>query len=113
MRYSSHYISYSISFALWPLYVSGSLILNSLFTSSTSSSSCSSQRVMLVAGVSDLALPNMLPEGLRALRCGLNPDIVVFPIYTRTVKGSRCLKCNVPAPDVGFIGVDGRSVNRN
>jgi hypothetical protein len=91
-------MSHGISFALWPLYISSSLILNSLFTSSTSSSSYSSQRVVLVAGISDLALPNMLPEGLRALRYGLNPDIVVFfPIYTRTIRGSGCLKCNVPA----------------
>jgi hypothetical protein len=91
-------MSHGISFALWPSYVSSSLILNSLFTLSTSSSSCSSQRVILVAGVSDLTLPNMLPEGLRALRYGLDPDIVVFfPIYTRTVRGSGCSKCNVPA----------------
>jgi hypothetical protein len=68
-------MSHGISFALWPSYVSGSLILNSLFTSSTSSSSCSSRRVVLVAGVSDLALPDILPKGLRALRYGLNPDI--------------------------------------
>jgi hypothetical protein len=101
IRYSSYYISYSISFALWPLYVSSSLILNSLFTSFTSSSSYSSRRVILVAGVSDLALPDMLPKGLGALGYGLNPDIVVFPICARTVKGLRCLKCNVPAQDVG------------
>jgi hypothetical protein len=67
-----------MSFALWPLYVSGSLILNSLFTLSTSSSSCSSRRVVLVASISDLALPDMLPEGLRALGYSLNLDIIVF-----------------------------------
>jgi hypothetical protein len=80
-------MSHGVSFALWPSYVSGSLILNSLFTFSISASSGSSQRVVLVASVSDLALPDMLPEGLRALGCGLDPDIVVFPIRTRTVKG--------------------------
>jgi hypothetical protein len=78
MRYSLYYISHGISFALWPLYVSSSLILNSLLTLSTSSSSCSSQRVVLVAGVSDLALPDTLPKGLGAFRYSLNPDIVVF-----------------------------------
>jgi hypothetical protein len=78
MRYSSHYMSHGVSFALWPSYVSSSLILNSLFTLSASSSSCSSRRVVLVAGISDLALPDMLPEGLGALGYGLNPDIVEF-----------------------------------
>jgi hypothetical protein len=77
--------------------VSSNLILNSLFTSFISAFSSSSQRVILVTGISDLALPNMLPEGLGALRYNLNLDIVVFPIYTRTVKGLRCLKYNVPA----------------
>jgi hypothetical protein len=86
-------MSYSISFALWPSYISSSLILNSLFTSSTSSSSYSSRRVVLVAGVSNLTLPNMLPEGLGALRYGLDLDIVeFFPYYTRTVKVLKVLK---------------------
>jgi hypothetical protein len=74
-------MSYGISFALWPLYVSSNLILNSLFTLFTSSSSCSSRRAVFVAGVSDLALPDMLPEGLGALGCGLDPDIVASFLF--------------------------------
>ena len=34
-----------------------------------------------MAGVSDLALPDMLPEGLRALRYSLNPDIEIFFLF--------------------------------
>jgi hypothetical protein len=98
-------MSHGVSFALCLSYVSSSLILNSLFTSSASSSSCSSRRVVFVAGVSDLALPDILPEGLGALGYGLDPDIVGFFYYTRTVRVLRCSKCNVPAQDVGYIGV--------
>jgi hypothetical protein len=64
-----------------------------------------------VAGVSDLALPDMLPEGLRALRCGLNPDIVEFFLFILGPLGFlRCLKYNVLAQDIGYIGVDGGSI---
>jgi hypothetical protein len=66
-----------------------------------------------VAGIFDLTLANMLPKGLRALGYNLNLDIIIFPIYTRTIKGLRCLKYNVPALNIGFIGVDNRSINRN
>jgi hypothetical protein len=34
-----------------------------------------------VAGVSDLTLPDILPEGLGALGCGLDPDIVGFFLF--------------------------------
>ena len=51
-----------------------------------------------MAGVSDLALPNMLPEGLGALGYGLNPDIVELFLFVLGPSGfSRCSKCNAPA----------------
>ena len=92
MRYNSHCISQGVSFALLLLYVSGNLILNSLFTSSTSTSSSSSRRVVFIIDVSNLALPMTLPKGLSALGYSHNPDIVIFLLIAKTINSIKVLK---------------------
>jgi hypothetical protein len=58
-----------------------------------------------MVGVSDLALPAMLPKGLGALGYGLDPDIVVFLLELGPSMVLRCLKCNAPAQVIMAIGV--------
>jgi len=53
--------------------------------------------------VSNLALPIILLKGLGALGYSHNPDIIVFLLVTRTIKGIRCLKCNALAQVIKVI----------